>query len=310
MKKIVIFLIIFTAFTMGLSAENGDYSSLRVYLKTNSLTFREGNPCYIYAAVKNVSDSNVAFLVYDKIYSTFQPIVYTLRGQEAQTKVDYRLKGIELKTILNNEAPRTVVLGSNEVFKVRIDLADLYELNPNEKYKVRMLFLPDALKANALRTENTLYLTIEERLEHSNEEFYPDGNNGFKPSEIVRLFLTAEMSSDWNNYVKYIDLENYINDFPKYALSYNSGTDAERRIIMREFVSFLSSRRNDYILDFKIENEVYMNSGEKAYVTVRVRRAGGGKPFVYLYKYELTPYKNYWLVSRVQASVTREVRND
>lgn len=308
-KKYALIPLIFL-FLAILPVMSADTSSFKVYLKTNQLTYRVGNPCNIYIAVKNITTSNAEFNIYDALYTSFQPIVYTMIGQEAQTKVDYRLKDIPLENVVAQSSSRKIVLAPGEVFQVEVNLNNLYELEAGEKYKIRALFLPDAIKRDVVVTKNTLYLKIEEAVlpHQQNEDIYK--NKGFTPSEIIGLFLNAELAKNWSNYIKYVDREQYISAFPNYARRYNTGTEAEKREVLREFTSYLSSPREDYILDFKVLNQLYMNDGKNALVNVRVRRAGGGSPFVYTYKYKLESYKNYWLVTDVQASVTREVSND
>ncbi len=277
----------------------------RVFLSSTRLTFYSGNQVNMTVTVKNVTESNMKFRIFSFDYSTFQPIVYTLEGQEAETVVDYRLKGQKVETIASVAAFRDLELAPGESFQYSFDLNNYYKMEAGRKYKVRLFFMPMIEDGYIVRSDNTLYVDVV-NAPGRNEVKNIEAGSGFTPSEVMDLFLRAEKDLRWKDYIKYIEAEKFITAFPQYSRQYNSGDEIVKREILREFIEYLSTERYDYILDYRIENEVYLPETNEAFVYARVKRYGGVKPFVYLYKYRLKSYKNYWLITDVEASVARD----
>jgi hypothetical protein len=75
--------------------------------------------------------------------------------------------------------------------------------------------------------------------------------------------------------------------------------------IEEEFIRFLSRDRKDYILDFKILDENIVRDRNIAYVDARVRRFEVRIPSIYQYKYTLEKFRDFWLITEVEATVMK-----
>ncbi|MBN1498630.1 MAG: hypothetical protein JW982_00615 [Spirochaetes bacterium] len=297
----IIFLLGFLLFGVSLSADQ----TWRIFLSSSRLTFYSGNQINITVNVKNITESNLKFRIYNADYSTFQPVVFTMDGQEAPTSVEYRLKGLKVENVAAAASFREIELASGESFQYTFNLNDFYKIESGKKYKVRLFFMPAVNDGYIVRSENTVYIDVVNPPVR-NESRVTETASGFTASEVLDLFLKAEKELRWKDYIKYLEPEKYISAFPQYARQYNAGDEVVKRDVLREFIQYLSTERYDYIVDYRLENEVYLPETNEAFVYARVKRYGGVKPFVYLYKYRLKSYKNYWLITDVEASVSRD----
>ncbi|HRX17267.1 MAG TPA: hypothetical protein P5123_13200, partial [Spirochaetota bacterium] len=116
----------------------------------------------------------------------------------------------------------------------------------------------------------------------------------------------AEQRERWNDYLKYIDLEQYIYSFPDYAKAYLSGGDVVKREALRDFSTYLIKSRPDTISEYKIVSETVEDG--RAKVSVLIKRAAAGMPFTYNYTYSLEKKSAVWMITGVTASVARDIR--
>lgn len=291
---------------MGSVLFSSDGYPFRVFVQTDRLSYEEGNPAEISICIQNISDENAFFNVFTTPNTTFQPIVYTQDGVEEETIIPYRLAGRRAEDIVMAMVPRVLEIAPNETFFYKVDLNDFYKLKPGKKYKIRGFFMPDARQSNVVQSDNTIYLNIIEELKNTEQPLQIVRPQWIKPSEIVSLLLKAEQERRWEDYIKYIDLEKFINSYPDFAQPFNAGSDTQKRYIVKDFVSFISKPRSDYIVDFKIEEQQIVNNGNSAYVSAHVKRNGSVKPFFYDYKFKLEKFRDYWRVTGTEATISRD----
>ena len=107
--------------------------------------------------------------------------------------------------------------------------------------------------------------------------------------------------------LKYIETEKFINSYSDFARRYNLAKfNKERLKIEQEFIKFLTRRRDDFLLDFKIISEGIDN--RISYVSVVVSRKGVRKRERYKYHYTLEKFKNLWLIIKMEATVLKGER--
>lgn len=313
---ILIFLLSLSFLPVFVQAEDDLRSSrkpFKVYINFERLSFEESEPVMLYISIKNNSNVNQSFKIFDVEYTTFRPVVYDMDGREPETLVEHRLKGLKSEEILGDRKPRVIELSGNDIFSYTVDLKTLYNIEPEREYRVKALFYPDALTSEPVICENQLNFMI---MQYSGIDSsgiarirrYISPERELSPSEVVLLFLKAEKDRNWDNYFKYIDIESYINAYPDYVRVYNEAVrnndlEKKERIIL-EFVDFLKKERSDYIISYKILNEL-MRTRDNYYVEALVNRFGAVDPFTYRYKYSLEKFENFWIIKDLEATVVK-----
>ncbi|MBN2435931.1 MAG: hypothetical protein JXK07_11765 [Spirochaetes bacterium] len=311
MKARLIFLTLaMFLFTVQMPAETA-VSGLVATVSLKRTTFHDVRYIEAEIIVQNRGKKPASFIVYDKPYTTFQPVVYDVNGREAPVKVAYRLTGLRADQVLGGVAARTILLVPGEKYSCGVNLADYYEFAHGREYKVRLLFLRDAAGKEARLGGNIARLSVSrERLAPVQPQVAIDGieaeEGAIRPEEIVHLFLMAEQRERWNDYLKYIDLEQYIYSFPDYAKAYLSGGDVVKREALRDFSTYLIKSRPDTISEYKIVSETVEDG--RARVSVLIKRAAAGMPFTYNYTYSLEKKSAVWMITGVTASVARDIR--
>jgi len=159
-----------------------------------------------------------------------------------------------------------------------------------------------------IKSENSLVIRIAPLEREVDESIkLPQKYSGsITPSEVIMLCLSAEKSRNWQNMMKYISLEKYVNAYPDYGMEFNAANEAVKRKVLRDFATFLSTPRYDYIVDFDIKSESILDNRKTAYVETRVIRNSAPKPYVYLYKYTLEKMGSSWLITGIDATVSKE----
>ena len=296
------------AFGFGASAQVYEQSPFKLTVVTDRLSFMEGEPVEVSLIIRNTTDRTVSFSMYDVFYTTYQPVAYTMEGREVESAVRYRQMDRTVQDVVQYIEPRIVRIAPDEKIVKRIDLRSCYDLSTGSRYRVRAFFMPDAKNPQVLRSENSVEIQIipVEREIDTTIELPSRYAGGITPGEMIQLFLTAEKTRSWNNMLKYLMVEKYIAAYPDYAMSYNAGTDPVKRRVLRDFVTYLSTPRRDYIVDYSIVSESILDGGKNAYVEAKVTRQSAPKPFVYTYKYSLESVNGSWLITGVDATVSKE----
>ena len=284
-------------------------SVFRVFLQMDRLSFEDNETVNLNMCIKNNSKRNKSFKVYDFGYTTFQPVVYDISGREAEIIVSYRLMNRDITDVVKRCKYRVIELSPDETIIHSVNLKNIYNLKIGVEYRVRGFFSPDVKSLQAIPSENQLTFKIVKSRGFVKKSGIERMSRSISPSEIVLLVLTAEKNRDWDNFYKYIKLESYINAFSNYVRIYNEADGKKRLKIIDDFIKFLSRRRSDYIVNFKILEESVLKERNIAYVDAEVTRFGPKKPFVYTYKYTLERFRNFWLIIDVEAIVRKVKRS-
>ena len=103
-------------------------------------------------------------------------------------------------------------------------------------------------------------------------------------------------------------IDSYINAYPDYVKIYNEAIKnndiKKKENIIHEFVNFLKEKRSDYIIDYKVLDQLKQSEND-FFVHALVKRFGAGLPFMYKYKYSLEKYENFWIITDVHATVVK-----
>jgi len=271
-------------------------------------TFAEDEPVVLNLIVKNTSERKEHFVSYDVSYTTYQPVVYDAQGREAAITVPYRLMNRRVEEVVRDVYPRAVELLPNETLTHTVNLRNLYELKAGTEYRVRGFFLPDMQNPAALPSSNVLTFKIVRAPGMVKKSGVVRQERGVSPSEVVLLALTAEKTGAWDRLYKYIKAESFIAAFPDFLRPYNAADEIEKLKILDDFAKFLARRRDDYIKDFSITDEIFLPGKDIAYVDVIVNRYGPRLPFRYRYRYTLEKTGSNWLIIDLEATVVKGER--
>ncbi|MFC1669098.1 hypothetical protein ACFL20_01800 [Spirochaetota bacterium] len=276
--------------------------------------FSSNEDVVLKVCIKNISSKNISFNIYEsgKIkktdFTTFQPYVYDMYGRDAQLIVPYRLQGKRTDHVLSKMKKRNIILGPEEIIIHRVNLNQIYKLNAGLKYRVKSFFLPDFGKKIVIKSINELSFKVKRAKRDRKKQDRLDIKRGLTPSETVLLALDAEKGKDWSRMIKHYDIEKYINSYPDYIRIYNLADRLEKQKIEKKFINYLSRKRFDYLLNFKIVNDEIDKNRRVAYVDVLVKRFGVIRHDKYKYRFTLEKYighKDLWLITGYEATVLR-----
>lgn len=308
----------------------GEFSrGLDIILSTPKFNYAANENIILNIHVKNISDSVITFFVYDSPerndiydrprgdisgYTTFQPIVYDMQGRNAELIVPYIIEKDNIKEILSWMVKREIRLGPGETFIRTQNLKNIYKFAIDRDYRLKLNFFPELGvrdHTQVLMSSNEIkFRVVREKIYAATEK--PDISSiSLTPSEVVLLVLNAEYENRFSKGLKYIDIEKYINSYPEFTRRYNMADDFGRNIIEKEFIRYLTLKRKDYLLNFEIKNEEFLDSGTVAFVDVVAERKSIVKPEMYRYRYRLEknrPEDKIWLLAGLEASVTKDVK--
>ncbi len=286
---------------------------LAVSISFDRLRFHLDQPVVLKISVKNMSGRNEDISIYEDEksrephYSTFQPVVFDMRGREAEIIIKYRLENRSREEVVKGLKMRKLTLAPEEELSHSINLRSIYNLLPERKYRVKGYFFSDFAGKGEPLMSNEVSFIVSGR-EKVPRFYKPAGiAHNVSPGEIVSLALQAERDKNWKRVFKYYRIGKYISSYPEYVRIYNLADKAGKMKIENDFLDFLSRERSDYILDFNIVKGEIEESGRIAHVNARVERFAPGKPDRYIYRYTLERYKNIWLIVSLEATVVKEV---
>lgn len=295
------------------SAPESLSSSLRVIIRMDRLHFSPDDPVELHIVLKNISAQPVNFTLYETndnaaTYTSLQPIVADMEGRRPECLVAYDMEGRTDEDEARAQVARSVSLHPGEEFTTTLNLRHIYALHEGVRYRVRGFFVPSFPKTEMLKSDNeiTFRMTDENRRIPIEQKVQPQ--RPVTPSEIVILILEAEKSENWDRMVNFIDLDRFIFSFPDYGRQYQRGTVFERQAVRDNFKKFLSRRRTDYIVQYKVERELAEPGKDIATVDVVVDRYGESLTDRYRYRYTLKGSNSIWLVTGVEAIVLKGVK--
>jgi hypothetical protein len=312
--KICLFLFVLQlVFLSGVPARSEVYEPgmLRVYLKTDKSVFYSDEDVELQVCVKNVSERKIFFYVLDSLdgtsgaYTTFQPLVYDFNGREAEIIVPYKLQMKNIKELAGNLERRLVELAPGEVFIHSINLKKIFKLDLDTRYRVKSLFYPFVGEDIVLKSDNELSFSIIAEKRYNKPSGLEAVQRSISPSEIMLLTLKAEKDKNWDDYLKFIDVDKYISAYPEYTQKYFRANFEEKARIEKDFIKYLTRDRDDYLIHYKILREEIENSKKTAYVDLIEERYGSRWNYRFQCRYTLEQYKNMWLVTDKVATVLK-----
>ena len=144
----------------------------------------------------------------------------------------------------------------------------------NTSYRVQSLFYPDFEENGLIKADNELTFKIIEQKHYNKPSEVDATERSISPKEVMLLTLRAEKDRDWNSWVKYVNIEKYINAFPEFVQKYYRANFEEKKEIEKDFIAFATRERDDYLVDYRIVDEMIEKDRAIAYVDVIVDRFG------------------------------------
>jgi hypothetical protein len=283
----------------------------RVHLRMDKKIYYADEDVALHIHVKNISEKKNYFEVYDSLgnessnYTTFQPIVFDMKGREAEITVPYRIEKRDLADIVRGLEKRMVELGPGESFVHTINIKDLFTMNLNTTYRVQSLFYPAFEENSIVKSDNELSFKIVEQKRLNKPTEVDSIERGISPKEVILLTLKAEKDRDWDNWIKFINVEKYINAFPEFVQKYIRANYEEKSQIEKDFIKFATRDRDDYLVNYRIIREAVEKDRKIAYVDVIEERFGIRWTYRYKYRFTLEQYKNLWLITDEEATVMK-----
>lgn len=298
-----------------------DPGLIKVYLKMDKASFYQDEDIALRICIKNKGDENALLDIYEKkddmnsLYITFQPVVFDMKGREAETIVPYRLENKDPKSMIKEFIKRTIQIGPHEEIIRVVNLKQVYNLQAGTRYRVKGFVFPSFEKDVVIQSDNELSFRIFGKKmsdiksgivqKYQRKSDTPE----MLPSEVIYLVLNAEKTKSLHRFIKYFNIEKYINAYPNFVRKYNRAFDEKKSKIEDEFITFLYREREDYIVDFKIKREDIDRANNAAYVEAYVERYAPRQPFRYLYRYtlekSLVQNVHAWLITNLDAIVVK-----
>lgn len=313
-KLVIPLMFVATLLATSLFSAAYEPDRLRVHLRMDKKVFFSDEKILLRICVTNVSDEKNYFEVYDPAggdsasYTTFQPRVFDMTGRDAEITVPYVSEGRGVPDMIRGLDKRIVELAPGEMFIHNVDLRELFRLKLNETYRVRSLVYPAFSRDMVLTSRNELSFRMIEDRGYRKPSEVGTVDRSISPKEVIMLALSAEKERDWENWIKYINVEKYINAFPEFVQKYYRADYEEKSEIEKEFIKFLTRERDDYLVDFSILKESIEKKGKRAYVEVVVSRYGAKWIHRFRSRYTLEQYNNLWLVTDEEATVMKGVK--
>ncbi len=287
---------------------------LRVHLRMDKKIYYSDEEITLHVYIKNNSGKKNYFEVYDSLenessnYTTFQPLVFDMAGREAEITVPYKIERRDIKDLVRGLEKRMVELAPGESFVHAINVKDLFNLNLNTNYRIQSIFYPSFEENTVLKSDNELTFKIIEPKRYNKPSEVDAIERTISPKEVILLTLKAEKDRDWDTWIKYINVEKYINAFPEFVQKYIRADFEEKTQVEKEFIRFVTRDRDDYLVNYSVIRESVEKDRKIAYVDVVEERFGIRYTYRYKYRFTLEQYKNLWLVTDEEATVMKGIR--
>ncbi len=287
---------------------------LRVHLRMDKKVFYSDEEVTLHVYVKNISEKKNYFEVYDSLdnessnYTTFQPLVFDMKGNDAEITVPYKIEKRDINDLVRGLEKRMVELAPGESFIHTINVKNLFSLNLNTQYRIQSLFNPSFEESNVIKSDNELTFKIVEAKRYNKPSEVDAIERSISPKEVILLTLKAEKDRDWETWIKYINIEKYINSYPEFVQKYIRADFEEKSLVEKEFIRYATRERDDYLIRYRIIREAVEKDRKIAYVDVIEERFGIRWTYRYKYRYTLEQYKNLWLITDEEATVIKGIK--
>jgi hypothetical protein len=249
---------------------------------------------------------------FDK-YFTFDFEIKEYSGDAVSHSRSYEVARSQFEPVKIDE----ITLKKNEVYGVRINLSDWFDLSKPGEYIVKGIFYPflktDSVSDPSIQSANELYLDLNPpytervREEHRVEEIRRLKAESLPPYEVVRVMLEALQRNDFEVYFLYIDFDQFIRQFANAEELYMEVSDREKRGVIEAIFKPYLRGEND------LEKMPFIEHIPRTFEIVRTEIVGNEstvevvEDFQYgnlqrrkYYKYYLHQFDDKWLLQKYE----------
>ncbi len=211
---------------------------------------------------------------------------------------------------------KEIILAPQESFVKTLYLNDFYALEAKKEYRLRLYLYPQIHSYNSffVPSENILKIRIQDLGKRQGPHWAGGGQRtlALTPEETLYLFLSAEAQQRWGDYLKYLDLKQFINSYRSYAGRYREASPESRPGVLRQFAAYLCRPPREALKHFRITGSEPQRSSQgdvrhNGTYLVKAIAEREERSFVrrYEYTYTLQAQDNpaFWKITRVHAAV-------
>ncbi|PKL17055.1 MAG: hypothetical protein CVV49_13185, partial [Spirochaetae bacterium HGW-Spirochaetae-5] len=156
------FYYIFTLLTCAVvmfsnSSDCRETYAFNVNLHLEKQKFHSSEDIMLDIRIKNITDDEISFYIYDSPvrsdlfdkargdnadYTTFKPVIFDMKGKNAELVVPYIISGKAGKETLSWMKKREIRLGAGETFMHTQNLKRIYNFEIDKNYRLKMHFFP------------------------------------------------------------------------------------------------------------------------------------------------------------------------
>jgi hypothetical protein len=286
-------------------------------IQLSKMAFKEGEDIFLDFTIKNYGNEPIRIFPTLLDLKTYQFSIHDENDESLVAKDIYKIHDQKLKrrnTVINfdGDTVKEIIIHRGEAYQKRFNLSQYFEFHPGKKYYITGYFYPNYIEDTNtfLKSENHSIFFIEPKkkeLRPKKFETAQTESEGLTPEETIHLFLSAEMKKNWNNYFKFIDLEEFIHAYNRYSKEY-AGSDAQyKQLIMEEFKNHLMEQKAGKLSFYRIEGKESMSSN-MVKVNVFIEREMSRLPSKFEYIYTLKKgesINSFWKITNVTVKVRR-----
>lgn len=318
---ILVFLINFNLIARSERNVHGNYTiddiqkGIDFRIKIDTDTYYHEDLIPVHFIIRNLGYHAFRFYINQQYMESFFLEIINESGEEIQNLIEIKnYKEININNLQKNKIEdldgnpiKEVILHPDEEFKKTFYIKNL----PIGKYKLIGYFIPYSYDQQykhhfKLISKNDLEMNISEKksIFEYNEKLNEFKDSTPSPEEIVYLFLMAEYYKNWENYFKYLELNEFIYSYELFEKEYKESDLRNKQLLLSEFQKFLKNQNIEPIMNFKITKVLYKKP-DVANVIAEVTRGNKSYRVTYLYNYSLSK-KDIWKITGVVTSILKK----
>ncbi len=279
-----------------------DVLPVKVYISISDNIYHINDNIYLNIEVINKSSEPITFIKSDNKLENFK--IYLLNLKNASL-VPQKILYENIKYLKNRE----FTLFPDEIYKVRINLQDIFTIKEEGRYRIKVEFdpYPSYKESHTLYLSNPLYINIKPAIKELKEKFIieklrkEEEMKSYTPEGAIKFMLDAARIRNWNNYFLYQNLGSIILKYDNFRDRYLKASDVMKKGVIEEFKEYIKNRKDRYIESYKIlgVNIDYQNN--KSVVKCRITYLPPAVRRNFIYLFYLKKEKNKWILYDLEA---------
>ncbi len=256
--------------------------------------FEIRSPIKAQVLVKNTGSESVSLKISEKAFYNFDVKVWTIKNRAVPEKGDF---AFEKETHQDLQRYKTIVLDTGEEFGKEIDLNSIFDLTETGTgvYIVQVVFYPvpknlyriEGIESQKMQIKINPYQQVGELLAKDIKDIDEELDKIRTADDTIDFMLRCKMKKNWEGFLRYIDAEKLMEQFPTFYKRYMKLPPSKRYVIVDEFRNYLK----DYLEEDMVDYDIYQMKKQKrlanVYVMINYSYRGNifkRKYIFYLYK--------------------------